>query len=1070
MKVNCQVITTPTVDTPGTVVTLNCQEKRYMFGQISEGTQRVCVERGIKLMALSDVFITGRTGWANNGGLIGLVLTMADSVASNVNSRMELREEKMKKLAGLPPDVQQKLHRDYPPILPTTLRLHGAPNLTHTVATARRFVFRRGVPLRVTEYNSESIRQGSNFEASDPFEAPTFSDANIKVWALPLNPDSSNRSSVTSQTSSPRKRVLDEFQEIDHPERALNEHDASQALRQSVISDMFDSNWKMDALVETPLAEVSMPAALFVRNPETKDLEPYKGPKPSEGQPLPDIKVFVRKPWPGATVDTLPSTKPSKESICYIARGHDSRGKFDPQKAKELRVPYGRAFGELTAGKSVQSEDGKTITPDMVLGPSRKANGFAIMEIPSVDYIEPLFSLPQWQSPAVMTGLKAFVWILGPGVGNHPRLREFIGSMPDYEHTVSSTDYCPNYLALTSVAGSVARMAQLNGDIYSVPIYDNSNVPQSQALLSSPNDHPLAIDEPPFEPLQPGYVFELEPQFKFDKANPMSLLDLSTTKIDIPKSVQQRMSVIQTRLLKPKFQAQLKKIRKNLPGADAEIITLGTGSSVPSKYRNVSATLINVPGVGYYLLDCGEDTLGQLQRVYDAEELREVLRNLRMIWISHLHADHHLGTVSVIKAWYQVNYGADAKRTADSETDLPKILQEKRLSVVSDEMMIVWLEEYAQVEDYGFHKVLPLCAYPNPSGPSITTKFAYRHNHNGGPPFGSNTASKTILDFQDDSSPFTPLLKSSTGLCDILTTGVKHCRAALAVSLVFPNGFKVSYSGDCRPSDKFASIGRNSTVLIHEATFQNDMVGSALAKRHSTAAEAIEVGRRMGARSIVLTHFSQRYQKVAQLDRDEGAPVGDQQSFNREAAKDAAAVAERLPADADIPIDDPEDEPIGATASAALLLDDIHMPTARRPGLPRSSLYVPGVNLPILAAMDYMRVKVGDIAIAQSYAPALEKIVDVLERESLQKAAEIKERLDKEEEARRVETTKKHDKKNEKNKKKAAAAAAGAAVATVVSEEAKLEESTPEEPARPKISAFDASESEDGWETSDYEP
>lgn len=86
-------------------------------------------------------------------------------------------------------------------------------------------------------------------------------------------------------------------------------------------------------------------------------------------------------------------------------------------------------------------------------------------------------------------------------------------------------------------------------------------------------------------------------------------------------------------------------------------------------------------------------------------------------------------------------------------------------------------------------------------------------------------------------------------------------------------GFKLSFSGDCRPSDNFievcafyqfmlgflclfsklaafcfalslndSQVGMNSTVLIHEATFEDAMIAEAIAKRHSTIGEAIQVG------------------------------------------------------------------------------------------------------------------------------------------------------------------------------------------------------------------------------------
>lgn len=1056
MKFFYQVVTTPTADTPGTVVALNFPDRRYFFGQLSEGTQRACTERGARLTTLSDIFLTGRTEWANTGGLIGMILTQADAtLASAAAVEEELRRKAEQREArgetGRPKKGKQALkpHAGQAESR-VDFTIHGATNLMHTMATARRFVFRKGVPVYMKEYSSESITKGLSPNAEDPFEKPTWSDSNIKVWVLPIKRSSARSPKLhSSPAQSPRKRSLEEFQETSETDTEFNQRDHDQLLRQSIVCDMFNSTWKMDTLIETPLAEVKMPAAMFVRNPKTKDLEPYQGPAPGEGKPLPDVKVLVRQPWPGATVDALPPTSPSDEALCYIIRNHDIRGKFDPVKARELKVREGPKWAALARGESVQSEDSKTITPDMVLGPSRLGKGVAIMDLPSADYVEALFNRPEWKSPTVMTGMKAFVWILGPGVGDHPKLREFVASMSHCTHTVSSTDYCPNYLALASTAESAVRLARLKGDSYSIPVHDNVTLPQKH-FASSSSAQPVSTENLPFEPLSPGLVLNMEPEFNVSKDEAMKPLNTAEVLHRIPVSVAQRMSVIKKRIAKPSFQQQLAEVRQGLPGAEAELIALGTGSSSPSKYRNVSATLVHAPGYGYYLLDCGENTLGQLRRVFEPEKLREVLQNLRMIWISHLHADHHLGTASIIKAWYHEVYGADAQPATTPETDLKQILQDKRLFVVSDEMMVAWLEEYAAVENYGFDKIVPLCAYPDTSGSSITTTFGYRSGGNGSAPYGRDEPFRTILDFNDQSSPLTPLLKAAVGLDDILTTRVKHCRGALAVSIVFPDGFKVSYSGDCRPSDKFASIGQGSTVLIHEATFQNDMVGSALAKRHSTAAEALEVARRMQARSVFLTHFSQRYQKIAHVDQRAGTKHHDNVD---PALKDRNAVALRSD-DADIPFDDPE-EPPHATTSAAALLDDIRFPRPGEPGLPRGNTYIPGLNAPVAAAMDYMRIKVGDLALAQAYAPAMGKLLDLLERDADQKAEITRKKHQGEEEARKEKKSKKF------SKEKAASTAAAVAVAVTTTVAA--------EPAEPKKSVYSASESESGWETSDYE-
>ena len=109
-------------------------------------------------------------------------------------------------------------------------------------------------------------------------------------------------------------------------------------------------------------------------------------------------------------------------------------------------------------------------------------------------------------------------------------------------------------------------------------------------------------------------------------------------------------------------------------GAGVGVLPLGTGSALPSKYRNgwhtnffenssflylspifsASSTLIQIPGWGDILLDASEGTWGQLVRYFGMDDTSspnvwDVLRNLKRIFISNIHADHHLG-VSVILA------------------------------------------------------------------------------------------------------------------------------------------------------------------------------------------------------------------------------------------------------------------------------------------------------------------------------------------------------------------------------------------------------------------------------------
>ena len=94
-------------------------------------------------------------------------------------------------------------------------------------------------------------------------------------------------------------------------------------------------------------------------------------------------------------------------------------------------------------------------------------------------------------------------------------------------------------------------------------------------------------------------------------------------------------------------------------GHDIVVTTLGTGSALPSKYRNVSSTHLAIPGLGGILLDAGEGTLGQLRRRFGPDGLRQVYKDLRMIFISHMHADHHLGLQGVLEDRLKVKHPFD---------------------------------------------------------------------------------------------------------------------------------------------------------------------------------------------------------------------------------------------------------------------------------------------------------------------------------------------------------------------------------------------------------------------------
>lgn len=108
------------------------------------------------------------------------------------------------------------------------------------------------------------------------------------------------------------------------------------------------------------------------------------------------------------------------------------------------------------------------------------------------------------------------------------------------------------------------------------------------------------------------------------------------------------------------------------------------------------------------------------------------------------------------------------------------------------------------------------------------------------------------------------------GLTSIATCGVRHCPNSFGVALEFQNdkdeSMKITYSGDTMPCRELVELGKNSTILIHEATMEDELVAEAKLKMHSTVSQAINQGVEMNAKYTILTHFSQRYAKLPRIE------------------------------------------------------------------------------------------------------------------------------------------------------------------------------------------------------------
>ncbi|KAK8148211.1 hypothetical protein G3M48_000146 [Beauveria asiatica] len=798
MTTKVELALVPTADTPGTCIYVHHEKRSYVFGQVPEGTQRAFSCRKLHLGGTEHVFLSGPVCWSQMGGLIGYLLSVGGAIDSAKEARATLNSERA-----------EKGHKLLRQLRNEGVTVHGADNLSHILASARPTIFRQNIDVRVIEFREDP-------RSADPtLTAPDWEDESIRVWKIPV---------PRARSSSPTKRPRSDSASSGSCKPASGPSDPSVA--QWILEKiMFTGAHDNAMLISKSIDELNPDDDAIVV--DGNRMRRYNGPL---GVDAPKSFSGSAKAWvfPDAntvhpkgnligintvTNGALPPTSYSETSMSYIMKCHDRRGKFNAQAAKDLGVKS-QSFKLLTAGETVTTDSGTVVTPDMVLGERQPGRGIAVADISSRDFLDAFFERPEWTNAEIMSEIKTMYWILGDGIAPDPKIQQYIKAHPDIKHVLCSPNTCPNMVSNSSSAETLARLRRVDPDRFPFVAFDNTV------------DYAVPDNVPSLELGRTGHRSQLMPRLLHDDSPVASFPDLQLAYNAVDQEAIELAQKAKAKVTDPAFLSRIERQEADIPNRDAEIIALGTGSSVPNKHRNVSGTLIRVPGIGSYLLDCGEGTLGQIKRLFGPEGTAAVLRDLRCIVVSHLHADHHLGMASTIKAWYE-------QALADDRSDA-------LLAVSCIDRYRALLEEIAQVEDIGFHRLrFPSCV---------------------GPPRDFTTAEQLGALGAPD----------AFGLRRIRRVPVPHCWRSYATELELVSGLRIAWSGDCRPSSQFARACRGAHLLVHECTFGDDKQDHAKAKNHSTMSEALGVAREMQARRTLLTHFSQRYGKADALQPIDG--------------------------------------------------------------------------------------------------------------------------------------------------------------------------------------------------------
>ena len=267
------------------------------------------------------------------------------------------------------------------------------------------------------------------------------------------------------------------------------------------------------------------------------------------------------------------------------------------------------------------------------------------------------------------------------------------------------------------------------------------------------------------------------------------------------------------------------------------ITFLGTAAARPTVGRNVSSLMIQREG-DHLMFDCGEGTQRQMMRYGAGFALED-------IFFSHLHADHFLGVIGLLRTM-GLQGREEAMRLWTPRGTEELLRQAVALGVerVPFQVEVLGLDAGERVER-GEYAIVP-----------------FRASH-GGKSLGYAVSEYPRL------GRFDPDRARELGVPEGPLWGKLHHGETVSIDgrAVSPDdvvgparpGRVVVYSGDTRPSQRTIEAAAGADLLIHEATFAEEEAERASVTGHSTAREAGAVARDAGARRLVLTHFSPRY-------------------------------------------------------------------------------------------------------------------------------------------------------------------------------------------------------------------
>ncbi len=268
---------------------------------------------------------------------------------------------------------------------------------------------------------------------------------------------------------------------------------------------------------------------------------------------------------------------------------------------------------------------------------------------------------------------------------------------------------------------------------------------------------------------------------------------------------------------------------------------LGCGSALPTLRHNPSSQVVEIRGK-FFMVDCGEGTQTQLRRS------KIKFTKINAVFISHAHGDHCFGLIGMISTFGMLG------RTAPLHVYAPAGLREimkKQIEyfcngfeyevifhdVDTSANKIIYEDRSLSVETVPLSHRMPCSGYifrEKPTLPHILRDMADYYNV----PVSQFNNIKNGADWIDNEGNIIPYTR--------LTKPSEPARS-------------YAYCSDTRYMPELHEYLKGVNVLYHESTYLNEDEGMARQFFHSTAAQAAQVASDAGVNTLVLGHYSARY-------------------------------------------------------------------------------------------------------------------------------------------------------------------------------------------------------------------